>query len=106
MAGYNTCKHGFCRDCGYWNGEHHPECDAADTGGPHECPECSKEGAMNELQAACDKAKADLAKTEEYMSKFMALSNKLHAALVDGAPLVELNNLRNQMRDLRKEYGR
>lgn len=103
MAGYNTCKHGFCRDCGYWNGEHHPECDAGDTGGPHECPECA---AAEKLQAAVEKAEADLKQTEAYMSKFMALSNELYAALVAGAPMAELNNLRNRMRALRREYGR
>lgn len=27
MAGYNTCSHGHCTDCGYAGFEHHPECD-------------------------------------------------------------------------------
>lgn len=28
MAGWHTCSHGWCSDCGYGGFEHHPECDA------------------------------------------------------------------------------
>lgn len=65
MAGWQTCKHGVCFDCGYHGDEHHPFCDSsADYPKADEepCAQCALEKKEKEKEAAVAKPALKLRK--------------------------------------------
>lgn len=76
MAGWNTCEHGFCSDCGYSGWEHDPVCDALPTPHSDECSAC-KAAQTVDAKKVLDRLEKDLQRLKESHEAFDKRAEKL-----------------------------